>query len=200
MVLDKINKVNDIKDIPKEEYDELADEIRNFLIEVISKNGGHLASNLGVVELTMALHLALDLPEDKIFLFWRTSPTVMVGRYQNTYNEINEKYIKENNIKKGDVISVARIAGIMGAKQTSNLIPLCHNINIEKVSIDFILEDDGIIAMSYCRCSYKTGIEMEALTAVSISLLTIWDMCKAVDKKMKIGDIVLISKTKENIL
>lgn len=88
----------------------------------------------------------------------------------------------------------------MGAKQTSNLIPLCHNINIEKVSIDFILEDDGIIAMSYCRCSYKTGIEMEALTAVSISLLTIWDMCKAVDKKMKIGDIVLISKTKENIL
>lgn len=66
MVLDKINKVNDIKDIPKEEYDELADEIRNFLIEVISKNGGHLASNLGVVELTMALHLALDLPEDKI--------------------------------------------------------------------------------------------------------------------------------------
>ena len=66
MVLDKINKVNDIKDIPKEEYDELADEIRNFLIEVISKNGGHLASNLGVDELTMALHLALDLPEDKI--------------------------------------------------------------------------------------------------------------------------------------
>lgn len=66
MVLDKINKVNDIKDIPKEEYDELADEIRNFLIEVISKSGGHLASNLGVVELTMALHLALDLPEDKI--------------------------------------------------------------------------------------------------------------------------------------
>lgn len=66
MVLDKINKVNDIKDIPKEEYDELADEIRNFLIDVISKSGGHLASNLGVVELTMALHLALDLPEDKI--------------------------------------------------------------------------------------------------------------------------------------
>ncbi|MCI5603139.1 MAG: 1-deoxy-D-xylulose-5-phosphate synthase [Lachnospiraceae bacterium] len=66
MILDKINKVNDIKDIPKEEYDELADEIRNFLIEVISKSGGHLASNLGVVELTMALHLALDLPEDKI--------------------------------------------------------------------------------------------------------------------------------------
>lgn len=66
MVLDKINKVNDIKNIPKEEYDELADEIRNFLIEVISKNGGHLASNLGVVELTMALHLVLDLPEDKI--------------------------------------------------------------------------------------------------------------------------------------
>ena len=66
MILEKINKVNDIKDIPKEEYGELAAEIRNFLIEKISRNGGHLASNLGVVELTMALHLALELPTDKI--------------------------------------------------------------------------------------------------------------------------------------
>ena len=66
MVLEKINKLNDIKNIPKEEYDVLAEEIRSFLIDIISKNGGHLASNLGVVELTMALHLALNLPEDKI--------------------------------------------------------------------------------------------------------------------------------------
>ena len=106
------------------------------------------------------------------------------------------KLIEENNIKKGDVISVARIAGIMGAKQTSNLIPLCHNINIEKVSLDFTLEEDGIVIKSYCRCSYKTGIEMEALTAVSVAALTIWDMCKAVDNKMRISDITLLSKTK----
>ena len=106
------------------------------------------------------------------------------------------KLIEENNIKKGDVISVARIAGIMGAKHTSELIPLCHNINIEKVSLDFTLEDDGIVIKSYCRCSYKTGIEMEALTAVSVAALTIWDMCKAVDKNMRISDITLLSKTK----
>lgn len=106
------------------------------------------------------------------------------------------KLIKENNIKKGDVLSVARIAGIMGAKQTSNLIPLCHNINIEKVSVDFIIEEDGITIESYCKCNYKTGIEMESLTAVSIAALTIWDMCKAVDKNMRISDIKLIEKTK----
>lgn len=104
--------------------------------------------------------------------------------------------INENNIKKGDVLSVARIAGIMGAKQTSNLIPLCHNINIEKVALDFIIEEDGIIIESYCKCSYKTGIEMESLTAVGIAALTIWDMCKAVDKNMRISDIKLIEKTK----
>ena len=106
------------------------------------------------------------------------------------------KLIEENNIKKGDVISVARIAGIMGAKHTSDLIPLCHNINIEKVSLYFTLEEDGILIKSYCRCSYKTGIEMEALTAVSVAALTIWDMCKAVDKNMRISDITLLSKTK----
>ena len=106
------------------------------------------------------------------------------------------KLIEENNIKKGDVISVARIAGIMGAKHTSELIPLCHNISIEKVSLDFTLEEDGIVIKSYCRCSYKTGIEMEALTAVSVAALTIWDMCKAVDKNMIISDITLLSKTK----
>lgn len=107
--------------------------------------------------------------------------------------------IKENNIKKGDVLSIARIAGIMGAKQTSNLIPLAHNINIEKVSVDFIFEEDGILIESFCKCTYKTGIEMESLTAVSVSALTIWDMCKAVDKNMRISDIYLIDKVKEII-
>lgn len=106
------------------------------------------------------------------------------------------KLIEENNIKKGDVISSARIAGIMASKQTSFLIPLCHQINIEKVKIDFDIEDDGIVITSYLECCYKTGIEMEALTAVTVSALAIWDMCKAVDKNMKIGDIVLLEKTK----
>lgn len=111
---------------------------------------------------------------------------------ENTLN-----LIRDNNIKKGDVLTVARIAGIMGAKQTSNLIPLAHNINIEKVDISLFLEEDGIVIESYCKCTYKTGIEMESLVAVSISALTIWDMCKAVDKNMRISDILLVEKIKK---
>lgn len=109
------------------------------------------------------------------------------------------KLIKENNMKKGDVIAAARIAGIMASKQTYSLIPLCHLINIENSKLDFFIEDDHILAESYLECSYKTGIEMEALTSVSVALLTIWDMCKAVDKNMKIGDIVLVEKKKSEI-
>lgn len=108
--------------------------------------------------------------------------------------------IKENALSKGDVLATARIAGIMGAKQTSNLIPLCHNIEIEHVTVDLNLVSDGVEIFATAVCSNKTGIEMEALTAVSIAALTIWDMCKAVDKKMKIGNIVLIEKKKEEIL
>ncbi len=107
------------------------------------------------------------------------------------------KLIEENNIKKGDVLSVANLAGIIASKQTSNLIPLCHNINIDKVSMSFEVLPNYILAKSEAVCSGKTGIEMEALTAVSLALLSIWDMCKAVDKVMIISDITLIEKIKE---
>ncbi|MGL5722434.1 MAG: cyclic pyranopterin monophosphate synthase MoaC [Brevinema sp.] len=106
--------------------------------------------------------------------------------------------IKKNNIAKGDVLSVARIAGITGGKKTSDLIPLCHNILIDQIQVDFVEESDGIIIRAVAFCTGKTGIEMEALTAVSLSALTIWDMCKAVDKAMKIGEIILIEKRKED--
>lgn len=106
------------------------------------------------------------------------------------------KLIKENNIKKGDVFSVANLAGIMAAKQTSNLIPLCHNINIDKVSMSFDILPNYILVKSEAICCYKTGIEMEALTAVSVALLSIWDMCKAVDDNMTISDITLTEKIK----
>jgi len=105
--------------------------------------------------------------------------------------------IKEELIKKGDVLAVARVAGIMGAKKTSELIPLCHNIEIDSVNIDFYVGECEIGIERVAVCTDKTGIEMEALSAVSIAALTIYDMCKAVDKQMSIGSIVLVEKTKE---
>jgi len=107
--------------------------------------------------------------------------------------------INQNLIKKGDVISIARIASIQGAKSTSSLIPLCHPIGITSINVDIIVNSNNIEIISTVSCVERTGIEMEALTSVSVGLLTIYDMCKAVDKNMMITDIKLISKTKEDI-
>ncbi len=107
--------------------------------------------------------------------------------------------IRENQVKKGDVLSIAQIAGIMGGKKTSELIPLCHPLLITKIDVTAELTDDGVKVVSFAKCTGKTGIEMEALTAVSIALLTVYDMCKAVDKNMEIGSIRLIEKKKEAI-
>ncbi len=103
--------------------------------------------------------------------------------------------INDGLIKKGDVLSVAQIGGIMGAKKTSDLIPMCHNIFISGADISFKILDDAIEIEAEVRTIGKTGIEMEALTAVSMAALTIYDMCKAVDKDMTISDIRLIKKT-----
>ena len=105
--------------------------------------------------------------------------------------------IKNGTLKKGDVLSVARIAGIMGAKKTADLIPLCHVLNLTKVSVDFNLieEDLEVEAICVVKVIGKTGVEMEALTGVSVTLLTIYDMCKAIDKTMEIGQIYLAEKT-----
>lgn len=109
------------------------------------------------------------------------------------------KLIKDNEIKKGDVLTVAQIAGIQAAKQTPSLIPLCHPLQITKVDVDCKLMKDCVEVTAMVRCIGQTGIEMEALTAVSIALLAVYDMCKAVDKKMEIGDIKLVEKTKNDI-
>jgi cyclic pyranopterin phosphate synthase len=105
--------------------------------------------------------------------------------------------ILKGDMKKGDVIGVARIAGIMAAKQTSNLIPLCHPLMLTKIAVD--IEEDaslpGLRVQSTVRLSGKTGVEMEALTACSIACLTIYDMAKAADKGMEIGGIKLVKKT-----
>jgi cyclic pyranopterin monophosphate synthase len=103
--------------------------------------------------------------------------------------------IREGSAKKGDVLATARIAGIMAAKKTSELIPLCHPLMLSKVSVDFSFEDDGIRATALVRLTGQTGVEMEAMTAVSVALLTIYDMGKALDKGMVVSGIRLLSKS-----
>lgn len=119
------------------------------------------------------------------------------GNIQLSQETLN--LIAHNLIKKGDVLTVAEIAGIQAAKRTSELIPLCHNIFLSKVLVKASVTDSGVTVHSEVRCSGTTGVEMEALTAVSVGLLTIYDMCKAVDKTMVIGSITLDEKTKTNI-
>ncbi len=105
--------------------------------------------------------------------------------------------IRANGMAKGDVLATARIAGIMAGKRAADLIPLCHNIEIDRIAVDFSLRDGRIDVESLAVCVDKTGIEMEALTAASVAALTIWDMCKAVDKNMRVDGLILLSKTKE---
>ncbi len=107
------------------------------------------------------------------------------------------RMIGENTIKKGDVLTIAEIAGVQAAKKTGDLIPLCHPLALTCVTVAAGLADDGVVVSAEVSCTGPTGVEMEALTAVSAALLTVYDMCKAVDKNMRIGDIVLQEKTKE---
>lgn len=119
---------------------------------------------------------------------------VAVGRIVMQADTV--KRIRENSFKKGDVLCVARIAAIQAAKQTQHLIPLCHQIPLAKVQIDFELQAKAVAITATAITTASTGVEMEALTAVSLAALTIYDMCKAVDKKMRIEGIKLLKKTK----
>ncbi len=107
--------------------------------------------------------------------------------------------IRDNEIKKGDVLTIAEIAGIQGGKKTSELIPLCHPLAITKLDVKAELLENGVHITSFAKCTGKTGIEMEALTAVNIALLTVYDMCKAVDKEMEIGKVKLVEKKKGEV-
>ncbi len=107
------------------------------------------------------------------------------------------KLVAGSLIKKGDVLTIAEIAGVQAAKRTCEWIPLCHTILITGIRVKAVVEENGITVSSEITSYGRTGVEMEALTAVSAALLTVYDMCKAVDKHMNIGDIVLLEKTKE---
>jgi cyclic pyranopterin monophosphate synthase len=106
--------------------------------------------------------------------------------------------LREKALPKGDVLNTARIAGVMAAKRTPELIPLCHGLNLTAVDVVFEVGEEEVGIVATARASDRTGVEMEALTAVSVAALTIYDMCKAVDKEMEIGEIKLIEKTKES--
>ena len=118
---------------------------------------------------------------------------VAEGRIQMSANALQA--IVEGSAKKGDVLATARIAGIMAAKKTSELIPLCHPLLLSKIAVDFNFESDGIRATSRVRLTGQTGVEMEAMTAVSVALLTIYDMAKALDKAITITEIRLLTKS-----
>lgn len=109
------------------------------------------------------------------------------------------KLINENQMKKGDVLTVSEIAGIQGAKKTSDLIPLCHPLQLTKVTVKSSLQENGVRVTCQTKCIGETGVEMEALTGVQVALLTLYDMCKAVDKHMEIQNVHLIEKTKKAI-
>ena len=125
------------------------------------------------------------------------SQRVAVAAGRVLVNEHTFALIQSGGMKKGDVLGVARIAGIMGAKKTSELIPLCHILNLTSVTVDFIMQEESssITAVCETKTTGKTGVEMEALTGVQISLLTIYDMCKSVDKTMEIYEVCLCSKS-----
>ena len=105
--------------------------------------------------------------------------------------------IRQGQIAKGDVLAVARLAGIMAAKRTGDLIPLCHPIGLDAVAIDFALDEtrSAVDITATCKVHGRTGVEMEAMTAVSVAALTIYDMCKAIDRGMRIGDVRLLRKS-----
>jgi cyclic pyranopterin phosphate synthase len=103
--------------------------------------------------------------------------------------------IRDGAVKKGDVLAVARVAGIMAAKRTADLIPLCHPLPLSGATLDLVVEEDGVTATATVRTTHRTGVEMEAMTAVSVALLTVYDMAKALDRGMVIGAVRLLAKS-----
>ncbi len=120
---------------------------------------------------------------------------VAIAKACISMSEETFKAIENGEIGKGDVLGVARVAGIMAAKKTSDLIPMCHPLMLTKATVDFELEDDKVYIEALVKTTGQTGVEMEALTAATTAALTIYDMCKAMDKKMVIEEIYLAKKT-----
>jgi cyclic pyranopterin phosphate synthase len=131
----------------------------------------------------------------------RKTPQLRIARAAGTIElaAATRDLIRNNQLKKGDVLTVAQIAGIQAAKRTAELIPLCHPLVLDRIDVTLALTDEGVSAVSEVACVGRTGVEMEALTAVSVALLTVYDMCKAADKQMRIGNIILLEKVKSDV-
>ena len=129
-----------------------------------------------------------------------TSARTAIAKGKITLQHKTLDLISKDQIAKGNVFATARLAGIQAAKQTANLIPLCHTLPLGDVKIDIIAARDCVEVTCTARAIAQTGVEMEALTGVALALLTIYDMCKAVDKKMKIADVRLVKKTKKEVV
>jgi len=125
----------------------------------------------------------------------KVSARVAIATARVALNPETVGLLREQKNPKGDPLEISRIAGIMGGKKTADLIPLCHQLNLSKLDVQASLEDHGVLITATAKTTAKTGVEMEALTAASVAALTIYDMCKAVDKKIVITDIRLESKT-----
>lgn len=127
----------------------------------------------------------------------KESDRLAIARARVKLNRETYTMVKNQEIKKGDVLTVAKVAGIMAAKNTSNLIPMCHPINITSIDLDFSLDDENCLIeiRGSAKINAKTGVEMEALTGVSVAALTIYDMCKAVQRDIEITDIKLVKKS-----
>ena len=125
------------------------------------------------------------------------SPRTAVARGRVLLSEDAFTLVRENRIQKGDVLSVAQVAGVLGAKQTSRLIPLCHDVMLQNIDIEFDLDEaaHAVNIRALAKTDGPTGVEMEALTAVSIAALTVYDMCKKVSREIKISDVELLAKT-----
>jgi cyclic pyranopterin phosphate synthase len=121
---------------------------------------------------------------------------IAVARGEVIMNKATLGLIRDGRMKKGDVIAVAELAGVMAAKRTSELIPLCHPLGLSKIDVDIALEEElpGVVITATARATGRTGVEMEALTAVSVAALTVYDMAKAAEKSMRIGNIRLVEK------
>jgi cyclic pyranopterin phosphate synthase len=122
---------------------------------------------------------------------------VASGRVETTPDVV--ALVRADGLPKADVLATARIAGIQGAKRTSELVPLCHPLPLSSVNVDFALTDAAITITATARTTGRTGVEMEALTAVAVAALTVYDMAKAIDKEMRIDGVELVSKTKEPV-
>ncbi len=124
---------------------------------------------------------------------------VAVARAEIRLRRKTVEMLKKGLLKKGDALACARLAGIMAAKNTATLIPLCHSLALDNLSVDFSVGPAKVVITAAAHCTAKTGAEMEALTAVSVAALTLYDMCKAVDKHMVIENVRLVEKHKEPV-